>query len=123
MTHRTQSNPDKRPTHAELEPSESPNPLDTPFFDGHERMPIRPHAPPAGAFTHWLSVEQIRIMQRMRRQTVIDAMESGELPFEKRGRVRYARLSDVLAWEERRLSHTTLESKRTIDPDLEDLAG
>lgn len=107
----------------EPEPDIEPNPLDAPFFDGHERTPIRPHAPPPAAYSHWLSVEQIRIMQRMRRQTVINAMESGELPFEKRGCIRYARLADVLAWEERRLSHTSLDSKRTIDPDLEDLAG
>jgi hypothetical protein len=30
---------------------------------------------PVAAFSHWLSVEQIRKMQRMRRQTVIKAME------------------------------------------------
>lgn len=51
----------------------------------------------------WLTVEQIRKQQRMRRERVIEAMGSGELPHERRGRVRYARLSDVLAWEERRL--------------------
>lgn len=96
--------------------------LDTPFFDGHERKPIVPHAPPEQPFSHWLSVDQIRRMQRMRRQTVIDAMNSGELPFERRGRVRYARLSDVLAWEEQRLSEDSTLTSFVIDPDLEDLA-
>lgn len=62
-------------------------------------------------------------MQRMRRQTVILAMESGELPFERRGRIRYARLADVLAWEERRLSHPETLSTFLIHPDLSDLAG
>lgn len=99
----------------------SGNPLDTVFFDGHERMPIKAQAPPEGAYSHWLSAEQIRKMQRMRRQTVLEAMESGELPFEQRGRIRYARLSDVLLWEERRLSRTSRVSVRHIDPDLADL--
>lgn len=98
------------------------NPLDTAFFDGHEHEPIVPHAPPKPAFTHWLSVDQIRRMQRMRRQTVIDAMNSGELPFEKRGRIRYARLADVQMWEEKRLSHDYGTSTRRIAPELEDLA-
>lgn len=123
MTQQKQSNSFRQPENSEVDPNVSPLTLDTPFFDGHERMPIRPHAPPSGPFSNWLSVEQIRIMERMRRETVIKAMESGELPFEKRGRVRFARLCDVIAWEERRLTHTSLESERTIDPDLEDLAG
>lgn len=100
----------------------NPNPLDTTFFRGFEHAPIQPHAPPDGPFRHWLTVEQIRKMQRMRRQTVIDAMELGELPYERRGRIRYARLSDVLAWEERRLAGTSLVSSRRVDPDLADLA-
>lgn len=62
-------------------------------------------------------------MQRMRRETVIAAMESGELPFERRGRIRYARLSDVLLWEERRLAGEAPPSTFRIDPDLADLAG
>ena len=99
------------------------NPLDTPFFDGHEHLPIRSHAPPEPAFAHWLSVEQIRKMQRMRRRTVIAAMESGELPFERRNKIRYARLSDVLLWEEKRLTQPSAPSKRGVDPDLADLAG
>lgn len=103
-------------------PSPSPgnNPLDTSLFDGHERKPIVPHAPPEGPYTHWLSVEQIRKMQRMRRETVIAAMEAGELPYERRGRIRYARLSDVIAWEERRLAGTSAPSTRRIPPELED---
>lgn len=97
------------------------NPLDTIFFDGHERAPIQPHAPPTTAFTHWLTLEQIRKMQRMRRSRVIQAMESGELPYERRGRIRYARLSDVLLWEERRLSQTGSVSTRAIAAELMDL--
>lgn len=100
----------------------SGNPLDTAFFDGHERQPIRPHAPPQPAYSHWLSVEQVRKLQRMRRQTVIAALEAGELPYERRGRVRYIRLADVLAWEERRLTRPATPSHRTIDPSLQDLA-
>jgi hypothetical protein len=99
------------------------NPLNAVFFDGHERAPIQPHAPPKGPFTQWLTVEQIRKMQRMRRGCVIEAMESGELPHERRGRIRYARLSDVLAWEERRLTHTYTPSTRRVAPELADLLG
>ena len=98
------------------------NPLDTVFFDGHEREPVKPHAPPS-AWTQWLSVEQIRKMERMRRAAVIAAMDSGELPFERRGRSRYARLSDILRWQERRLTQPATPSSRTIAPDLADLLG
>lgn len=59
----------------------------------------------------------------MRRQTVIRAMESGELPFERRGRIRYARLADVLLWEESRMTHPPSLSTHAIDPDLAHLAG
>lgn len=51
----------------------------------------------------WLTVEDIRKQQRMRRETVVAAMLSGELPYEQRGRIRYARVSDVEAWEKSRL--------------------
>jgi hypothetical protein len=51
----------------------------------------------------WLTTEQIRKQQRCRRQTVIAAMDCGALPFEQRGRVRYARLEDIQKWEESRL--------------------
>ncbi len=68
----------------------------------------------------WLTVEQIRKMQRMRREQVIEAMEAGLLPFEKRGRIRYARLTDVFAWEERRLADPQ-PSARSVHPDLQDL--
>lgn len=64
------------------------------------------------ALPRWLSVDQIRKMQRCRRETVVEAMLRGELPFEQRGRIRYARLSDVIRWEERRLR-----------PDAERVAG
>lgn len=69
----------------------------------------------------WLSVEQIRKMQRMRRQRVIDAMNAGELPFEQRGRVRYARLSDVRAWEHARLRGTPEPRPARIHADFADL--
>lgn len=101
----------------------APNPLDTPFFDRHEQTPIQRQGPPEGPFSHWLTVEQIRIMQRMRRESVIQAMNDGELPFEQRGRIRYARLSDVIVWEERRLAGSAGPSCRTIRSDLADLAG
>lgn len=68
----------------------------------------------------WLSVEQIRKRERMRRQRVIDAMNSGALPFEQRGRIRYARLTDVIRWGDQRiLQHTNIQI--TIRADLADL--
>ncbi len=66
----------------------------------------------------WLSVEQIRKQQRMRRETVVAAMLSGELPYEQRGRIRYARVSDVEAWEERRLKSHQRRVPIYIHPDL-----
>lgn len=68
----------------------------------------------------WLSVEQIRKRERMRRERVVEAMEAGELPYERRGRVRYARLSDVIAWQERRL-RVAEPTRQTIRNDLDDL--
>jgi len=113
----------KETAQSRLDALNNTNPLDTVFFDGHERKPVQPHAPPQRAFTRWLSVEEIRKMQRMRRSTVIEAMQSGELPFEQRGRIRYARLSDILAWEERRIAKVSAVTTRTIDSDLADLIG
>lgn len=69
-------------------------------------------------FSRWLSVDQIRKMQRMRRETVVEAMLSGELPFEQRGRSRFARFADVLAWEERRLQSPGKEVQGRIAPEL-----
>lgn len=63
------------------------------------------------------------MLLRMRRETVIAAMESGDLPFERRGRIRYARLADVQLWEECRLSRPTTLGSFPIDPDLAYLAG
>jgi hypothetical protein len=40
------------------------------------------------------------------------------LPFEQRGRIRYIRLSDVLAWEERRTRHQEQPQRLPIHPDL-----
>lgn len=102
--------------------AEAPHALDTPLVERRDAAPIQPHAPPEGAFSHWLSVNQIRRMQRMRRQTVIEAMDTGELPFEQRGRIRYARLSDVLLWEERRLAGVFTQTQRTIRADLSEFA-
>lgn len=51
----------------------------------------------------WLSCEEIRKMQRCRRSVVLDAMNTGQLPYEQRGRIRYARTVDVEKWEESRL--------------------
>ena len=104
-------------------PTKDDDPLNTGFVDYRERNCINPHAPPEGAFHRWLSVEQIRKMQRMRRQTVQLAMMSGELPYERRGRICYARLSDVLVWEEKRLRGDMTPSRRRIAPELADLAG
>jgi hypothetical protein len=71
----------------------------------------------------WLTVEQIRKQQRMRRERVLAAMLSGELPYEQRGRIRYARVCDVEAWEERRMTRPVVWSTRRICPELADLAG
>ena len=57
----------------------------------------------------------------MRRSTVIAAMLSGELPFEQRGRIRYARVSDVVAWEDSRLARPSEPEKLLVHPDLRDL--
>lgn len=70
----------------------------------------------------WLSVNQIRKSQRMRRETVVAAMDAGDLPFEQRGRVRYARVCDVEAWEQRRLAQQLPRLRCRIHPELADLA-
>ena len=57
----------------------------------------------------WLTVEDIRKQQRMRREAVVAAMLAGELPYEQRGRIRYARITDVEAWEESRLIRDKLK--------------
>ena len=95
-----------RDRHPTTRPLESENPLDT------ASAPI----------PRWLSVEQIRKLQRCRRERVIEAMESGNLPFERRGRIRYARLSDVIAWEEARLRTDYTPVRGLIHPDLADFA-
>ena len=72
----------------------------------------------------WLTVEQIRKQQRMRRERVLEAMLSGELPYEQRGRIRYARVCDVQAWEERRLTVPPVAwSTRLISPEFAELVG
>jgi hypothetical protein len=69
----------------------------------------------------WLSVDQVRKLQRMRRETVHAAMRNGELPFEKRGRICYIRLTDVLAWEERRVKQEVEPVRCIIHPALRGL--
>ena len=74
-----------------------------------------------GLTTRWLSVEQIRKQQRMRRETVVNAMLSGELPYEQRGRRRYARVQDVENWERSRLAKRE-PAKTELHPALAGLA-
>jgi hypothetical protein len=66
----------------------------------------------------WLTVEDIRKQQRMRREAVVAAMLAGDLPYERRGRIRYARVSDVVAWEEARLRREQKPMTLLIHPDL-----
>ena len=68
----------------------------------------------------WLSVEQIRKQQRMRRETVVEAMLAGQLPYEQRGHIRYARVQDVEVWEQSRLAKGQ-PSKTTLHPALSGL--
>lgn len=77
----------------------------------------------AGCGAHharWLTVEEIRKQQRMRRQAVVEAMIAGVLPYEQRGRIRYARACDVEAWEKSRLKDkSNCNPRRTLlHPDL-----
>lgn len=46
------------------------------------------------------------------------SVQSGALPFEQRGRVRYARICDVQAWEQARLIKPQPASPRTVCDDL-----
>ena len=72
----------------------------------------------------WLTVEDIRKQQRMRRETVIAAMLAGELPFEQRGRIRYARITDVTAWEESRVLRDKSSTKHLlVHPELAEYAA
>lgn len=66
----------------------------------------------------WLTVEQIRKQQRMRREAVVAAMLRGDLPFEQRGRIRYARVSDIEAWERSRIARATEPTTVLVHPDL-----
>ncbi len=78
-----------------------------------------PESPEAPA-SRWLSVNQIRMQQRCRRAVVIAAMDSGQLPYEQRGRIRYARVCDVLAWEQSRLIKPRPTEPRQVHPSLEE---
>jgi hypothetical protein len=71
----------------------------------------------------WLTVEEIRKQQRMRRDAVVAAMLAGELPYEQRGRIRYARITDVLAWEDSRLSREKTPKHLLVHPDLVEFAA
>lgn len=70
----------------------------------------------------WLTVEDIRKQQRMRRQAVIAAMLSGQLPYEQRGRIRYARCCDVERWEQSRLKNVIETTSTLVHPDLAEFA-
>ena len=72
----------------------------------------------------WLTVEDIRKQQRMRRDAVVAAMLSGELPYEQRGRIRYARITDVKAWEDSRLARECKSTRHLlVHPDLAEFAA
>ena len=58
----------------------------------------------------------------MRRESVVAAMLAGELPYEQRGRIRYARVSDVEAWEEKRLRDGPIRVAISIHPALSSFA-
>jgi len=109
--------------HAPQSFSPESNPLDTCFSAREPMTEGNASTTSQGPFHRWLSVEQIRKMQRMRRESVLEAMRCGELPFEQRGRIRYARLSDVVAWEEQRLTEPATPSPRLVAPELEDFAA
>jgi hypothetical protein len=70
----------------------------------------------------WLTVEEIRKQQRMRRDAVVAAMLAGELPYEQRGRIRYARITDVFAWENSRLCRDKRAKRLLVHPDLKEFA-
>jgi len=91
----------------------------------NEQIPLFSNKPkqqgqarPAYSESRWLSLEQIRKQQRCRRSVVIAAMESGELPYERRGRIRYARVCDVEAWEQSRLTKPQPSTPGSVHPDL-----
>lgn len=71
----------------------------------------------------WLTVEEIRKQQRMRRDAVVAAMLAGDLPYEQRGRIRYARVTDVQAWEDSRLSREKMPKRLLVHPDLAEFAA
>ncbi len=95
-----------------LDASAAPDNSVCPYRDQPHRSAIETPPP------RWLSTEQIRKQQRMRRQTVITAMLAGELPYEQRGRIRYARDCDVRAWEEKRLKRGPAPRYCEIHADL-----
>lgn len=71
--------------------------------------------------SHWLTVEEIRKEQRMRRETVIDAMLAGDLLYEQRGRIRYSRRCDVVRWELSRMKQLPKTQMVLLHPALANL--
>ena len=51
------------------------------------------------------------------------AMLAGDLPYEQRGRIRYARITDVKAWEDSRLSREKTPKVLLVHPDLAEFAA
>ena len=73
--------------------------------------------------TRWLTVEDIRKQQRMRRDAVVAAMLAGDLPYEQRGRIRYARVTDIQAWEDSRVLRDKSAKHLLVHPDLAEFAA
>lgn len=93
-----------------------------PDADGERRPHADLSAARGPALPRWLSLHQVMKLQRMRRETILAAIAAGELPCEQRGRIRYIRLSDMQAWEERRLKPGAPKATAVVHPDLLDLA-
>lgn len=77
---------------------------------------------PKSASDDWLSTDQIRKRLRVRSSAVVAAMQAGDLRYEQRGKRRYARLCDVKAWEQSRLTEDKTPKKMKMHSALSDLA-
>ena len=69
----------------------------------------------------WLTVEGIRKRLRCRRQRVIAAMDSGQLKFEQRGRIRYSPEWAVQEWERSLVKSTDKVRTLTIPAEFLDV--
>jgi hypothetical protein len=49
-------------------------------------------------------------------------MLAGELPYEQRGRIRYARITNVQAWEDSRIRREKMPNRLLVQPDLAEFA-